>query len=976
MRQIFSIVRKELEGYFGSPLALIFLGGFLAVELFIFFNVEPFFARNIADIRPLFQWMPVLLIFLLAALTMRLWSEEQHSGTLEVLLTLPIRFVHLILGKFIAVMVMILIALVLTLPLPITVSLLGSLDWGPVFGGYLAALLMAGAYAAIGLFVSSRTNNQIVALLSTVLLGGVFFLLGSHTVTDFFGSPISNILWAIGTGSRFESIQRGVIDLRDLIFYLSLAAFFLTLNVLSLDSFRWSIKPEGASKTYRVRILLTSGLLMLNLIVINVWLFPLEGLRLDLTAQREYSLSPTTKDLVNNLQEPLLIRAYISAKTHPLLAPLAPRVRDMLREYEIASHGKIKAEVVDPLSNTDIEAEANQTYGIKPTAFRVSGRHEASVINSYFDILIRYGDQSVVLSFGDIVEVEQLPDRVDVRLRNLEYDLTRTIKKVVYGFQSIDAVLAAMPNAVQLILIETPATLPKPLNATQANIKKVAAEIQSQSNNKFVFETVDPRDANSKLSEQVLSESYGIQPVPTSIFSEETFYFHLLLQNGDKTQLVYPSSEMTEGEIRTAIESALKRTASGFLKVVGLVTPPETPTQNMYGQQQPPMATYRLIRQQLGQEYTVRNIQLDNGQVPPDVDVLAVISPQELDDKKLFAVDQYLMRGGSVIIAANPYKLDLDMQGGLFLSQVKGGITELLKHYGINITNEMVMDAQSDVFPATVMRQVGNSQVEEIQPLPYPYFIDIRPNGMDTKNPVTSNLASVTLNWASPIHLDKNKTEGKEVSLLLSSSPQSWLNKNTEASIGLQVQPDFVKYPENGFMLPEVNEKIQSYSVGVSLNGEFESYFKGKPSPLQDTQKVADTQGPSEPGKEEVQKNTIISTAEKSPSDTRLLVISSAEFLNDTVLELSARLTQDRFRNNLRLMQNAVDWASEDLDLLIIRARGTYTRVLIPMSERTQTVIEVINYAIALAALLGLYFFWFIRKQNEKPLNLIPKLEE
>ena len=119
MKQILSITKKELEGYFGSPLAIIFLGAFLAVELFIFFSVEIFFARGIADVRPLFQSMPVLLIFLLASLTMRQWSEEQRSGTLEVLLTLPVRPVQLVLGKFIAVMAIIVLALVLTFPLPI-----------------------------------------------------------------------------------------------------------------------------------------------------------------------------------------------------------------------------------------------------------------------------------------------------------------------------------------------------------------------------------------------------------------------------------------------------------------------------------------------------------------------------------------------------------------------------------------------------------------------------------------------------------------------------------------------------------------------------------------------------------------------------------------------------------------------------------------------------------------------------------------
>ena len=172
IRQTLTVTRKELRGTFGSPLALIFIGAFLAATLFSFFWVETFFARGVADVRPLFGWMPVLLIFLVAALTMRQWSEEQRSGTLEVLLTLPVSTFQLVLGKFLAVVALVVIALGLTIFLPLTVSLLGNLDWGPVVGGYLAAVLLAGTYAAIGLFVSSRTDNQIVALISTVLLCG------------------------------------------------------------------------------------------------------------------------------------------------------------------------------------------------------------------------------------------------------------------------------------------------------------------------------------------------------------------------------------------------------------------------------------------------------------------------------------------------------------------------------------------------------------------------------------------------------------------------------------------------------------------------------------------------------------------------------------------------------------------------------------------------------------------------------------
>ncbi|MCB0080045.1 MAG: Gldg family protein, partial [Caldilineaceae bacterium] len=440
MRQILSVTRKELDSYFGSPMALIFLGAFLAVTLFVFFWVETFFARGIADIRPLFAWMPLLLIFLVAALTMRQWSEEQRAGTLEMLLTLPVKPWQFVIGKFLAVMALVGVALVLTMPLTISVAMLGPLDWGPVIGGYLAALLLAAAYTAIGLFISSLTDNQIVALISTAIVGGIFYMAGTATLQEYAGAPWSDLLRNIGTGSRFESIQRGVIDLRDLIYYLSIATIFLVLNTLSVDSKRWSHGPRTVP--YRRNATLFVTLTVINLLLLNIWVTPLQGLRADLTAQGQYSLSDVTKDMLSNLSEPLLIRGYISEKSHPLLNPLRPQIADLLREYEIAGRGNVTAEVIDPIADPDLEAEANQTYNIKPFPFQVSGRYEASVINSYFDILIRYGDQNVVLNFQDLIEVTPNPTgSIDVRLRNLEYDLTSAIKKVVFGFQSTDAIL-------------------------------------------------------------------------------------------------------------------------------------------------------------------------------------------------------------------------------------------------------------------------------------------------------------------------------------------------------------------------------------------------------------------------------------------------------------------------------------------------------------------------------------------------------
>lgn len=963
MKQVLPIIRKELHSYFGSPMALIFIGVFLATTLFTFFWVDAFFSRGIADVRPMFRWMPVLMIFLVAALTMRQWSEEQQTGTLEMLLTLPARLVYLVLGKFLAVMVLVLIALALTLFLPVTVSFLGNLDWGPVFGGYLAAILMAAAYAAIGLFISSRTDNQIVALILTVLVGGLFYLIGSRGVTDFAGDRLAEILRAIGSGSRFESIERGVVDVRDLVYYLSLTALFLTLNVVSLDSKRWSNGEDTLA--YRRNLMITAGLIGLNLIVLNIWLYPLSGARLDLTAQNEYSLSPTTRDILNNLQEPLLLRGYFSDKTHPLLSPLVPRIRDMLQEYQIASNGKVVLEIVDPLEDPEKEAEANQSYGIRPTPLQAADRYGASVVNAYFDILVRYGDQNVVLNFRDLIEVQ--PNRMgqpEVRLRNLEYDLTRAIKKAVYGFQSVDAVLAAMSEPVKLTLYATPGTLPDWLQEAPQSIQKVAAEIEASSNGKFTFEMVDLDAPGSPVNRQHMVEQYGLQPISAFLFSDQTYYLHMIMQIGDKLQLVSPAGDLSEADIRTSIEAALKRGSDGFLKVIGLWTPPDQPMPNAFGQTQPSFKQYQTITQQLRKDYTVQPVDLTNGQVPTNIDVLVVIAPQNMTDSELYAIDQYLMRGGSVVVAAGNYVLNPDQfTGSLGIQPVQGGLQDLLASYGINLKAALVMDPQNEPFPVQVDRDLGNGfQVREIQAMSYPFFVDVRPNTMDQGTPILTNLPAVTLNWVSPVELEEEKNAGRETAVLLKSSPASWLRTDTN------IQPDMQLYPELGF---PIEGEQQSYPLAVTVQGVFESYFKGKPSPLQ-----AEEPEPSlMPGPNPTpasQPNTI-GTIERSPDTARLVVIGSAEFLNDIVFDISASLTQNRYLNSLQFMQNAVDWSVEDLDLLSIRARGTSTRVLNPLSPNQETFWEGLNYGLALLALVGIGLVWRMRRQSEQPMELVPQ---
>ena len=957
MRQLLAITRKELAGYFGSPLALIFLGAFVGATLFVFFWVDTFFARGISDVRPLFQWMPLLLIFLVAALTMRQWSEEQRSGTLEMLMTLPVRPWQLVVGKFLAVMSMVALALALTLPLPITVALLGNLDWGPVIGGYLAALLLGAAYAAIGLFISALTDSQIVALILTVLLGGVFYLVGTGTITDFFGESVGGVLRDIGTGSRFESIQRGVIDLRDLVYYLSLAGAFLLLNMWLIERKRWGHGDAFAGD--RRNATLFTLLAVINLLLMNVWMGDLRGLRADLTQQREYTLSATTKDLLGNLQEPLLIRAYISERSHPLLGPLRPQVEDMLREYGVAGGSKVTAEVVDPATDPELEAEANQSYGIQPTPFQVEGRYEASVINAYFNILVRYGDQDVVLNFQDLIDVQ--PNRsggMDVGLRNLEYDLTSAAKKVVYGFQSAGAVLAALDQPVTLTLYATPNTLPAELIDAPATISKVAAAIASTANGKFIYKQVNPDDPASSVTRDQLAQQYGLQAFPVSLFGSDSYYLHMVLENADSAgnaQTIYPSGMISEGAVNTSIESALKRSAGGFLKNIGIWTPPATPTQDMFGQMQQPLQSWQLVTEHLRREYTVTAVDLSSGLPPEDIDALLVLQPENLGDKERYAIDQFLMRGGALIVAAGNYKANVDPTGNLGIAPVMQGLREMLNHYGVDVQNGLVMDPQNVPFPLPVQRDVGGMTVQEIQAVNFPPFVDVRADGMNADSGVTAGLASATMAWTSPV-VAASDTTTRTAATILSSTGGAWLTTNTTLA------PDMQSYPDMGFPI-EGEQRAQS--LGVAVTGIFNSFFAGKPSPLahsSDPNAAAPT-GP------------IPATIAQSPDSARLVVFGSSEFADDAVLQVLAQMIGDQAMNNVQFIQNGIDWAVEDADLAAIRGRGAGVRLLDPLTEQEQTTWEIGNYLVALLLVAGVGGWFLLRRRNEQPMQLEPSDE-
>lgn len=222
------IALKEFRSYFYSPIAYVYLLAFVVLSNWFFFRI--FFLTRQADMRPLFGFMPWFLLFLVPAVAMAKWAEERKSGTMELLLTLPVSDRSVVLGKFWGSMGLIAVALLLTLPLPVTVSVIGQLDWGPVIGGYLGLLLLSGTFLSIGLFISSLTQNQIVAFIVGIVACFVLYVLGEPLVTGTLPSWLASIADYLGAGAHFDSIGRGVIDSRDIIYYISVIGFFLWCN--------------------------------------------------------------------------------------------------------------------------------------------------------------------------------------------------------------------------------------------------------------------------------------------------------------------------------------------------------------------------------------------------------------------------------------------------------------------------------------------------------------------------------------------------------------------------------------------------------------------------------------------------------------------------------------------------------------------------------------------------------------------------
>jgi len=239
MSPIRTVFKRELASYFATPVAYVFIVIFLVLAGTFTFYIGNFFERGQADLLPFFDFHPWLYLFLVPAVGMRLWSEERKSGTIELLMTLPITMWQAVLGKFLAAWAFIGIALVLTFPIWITVNYLGAPDNGVIFASYLGSFLMAGAFLAIGSCLSACTRNQVIAFILTAVVCFLFLLAGFPLVLNFFSAwapqGLVDAVSSLSFMTHFTAIAKGVIDLRDLVYFLLTIAFWLYASAVVID---------------------------------------------------------------------------------------------------------------------------------------------------------------------------------------------------------------------------------------------------------------------------------------------------------------------------------------------------------------------------------------------------------------------------------------------------------------------------------------------------------------------------------------------------------------------------------------------------------------------------------------------------------------------------------------------------------------------------------------------------------------------
>ncbi len=412
MNLFLNLCRKEFNCYFNSLIAYIFITVFLVVASGLF--MTPFFVAGLCDMRAFFNNLPLLLVIFIPSITMRLWAEESKRGTLGLLFSLPGSSNSLVTGKFVASFLFCVLAILSTFPIPVMLNLLGNPDPGPIITGYTGSFLVSAFLLSLGMAISAFFKDQIVAFILSLVAGFFCFLSG----TEFFSTFIDSWLAGLGTflrhglgiPSHFASFAKGVVDLGDVIFFVSYTIIFLAINALTVEG----ILRFRIQKGFYFAIVMFLGIG----VFLNALIFDLRLPRFDLTENQIYTVSPGTKRVLSRLKVPISVIYYCSSreKMPTAMKEMARDVGDMLDELSKLSP-KFTYKIVDPDALSGKEKKELEKRGIVPFNAQTIERDELNIKRIYSAIQLSYLDK----------RAEIIPQVLPDSLASLEYDIVSRI---------------------------------------------------------------------------------------------------------------------------------------------------------------------------------------------------------------------------------------------------------------------------------------------------------------------------------------------------------------------------------------------------------------------------------------------------------------------------------------------------------------------------------------------------------------------
>ena len=390
MKRTRIVAEREIQNFFDHPTAYILMVAFLGLSLFLAFR--SIYALSLASLRPLFELLPWLFAVFIPALTMRSVAEEKRTGTIEWLSSYPLGELEILMGKLIGNWFFVMLSLAGTLPMALGVFLLSDADPGIMLAQYIGASLLAMQGVAIGLWASTATKNQVTAFILATSVSFALVFIGTPVVlyglTPFLGTALSRL----SVMGHFENVARGVIDLRDIVYFLSTAGLFVAMAVGLLVKQRLSEQRESY-KRLRAGIAISLGLVVVtNLLGGNI------GGRVDLTRESLYTLSPGSKETLDNLSDLVTLKLFISDELPSELQPTLRDVRDLISDMNRAGGDNLVVENLNPGDDLDVAAEA-RSLGIIENEFNVLRDDEFEVRRGWFGLALLYADQQEVIPF-------------------------------------------------------------------------------------------------------------------------------------------------------------------------------------------------------------------------------------------------------------------------------------------------------------------------------------------------------------------------------------------------------------------------------------------------------------------------------------------------------------------------------------------------------------------------------------------------